>query len=1115
MNVNAVEKLDELLSPGRLNYYNDDNLCKSIKKNVSNEAFLFDTINSFDELDSINAINKIDRQNITLVKIHTQFDVQNYRPHSFITKTSSTQSKKAKIQLGNQSNQDNLSNKKSAFKTSNTQITSSQKQRTKVFSENRLSYERSMSKESSESELDIWMKENFKCTSESSKTGNELENFESSADAVHQEQHQKGRRECITIVKISKLKEKENRQLKEQEDNLNFDLNQLIKSREIQSNSSGKLLKRKEVEFKSELLDNLVNLVVNNQQVNEYLDAQYYDKYDLIDRRDTLKRVAKFEMLNKLNNSIEQVNKYKNTCSSKNSKSSNSKIETGRVAYISKKISNINKANEKLLEELAALGSKHTGKCRALLEKKRIVFDKKQPSNEERLFSWVENRGGLLNSKNELDNLYKSSKCIHSYLRQTESTTTTINKIATNTTSRAASVPQFKTAGELKKTKKQKKKKRTLVQIEPFLKHLLVNENDDDNVEKGEEIYECLALNHLFNSFDVQSFDQLADLEEFVNCDCVDLFDLLDLDHKNDQLDRIEQSDKFVTIIELDFNDKSNQNVFLNRLDQLNSNQQPNCDLYFSSNDRIDEFFNLDNEKMYAISGVPSGLNGFNQTTSTNLLPTLGNNSTINMNNTPVMNTSVVPVVVSSVINPSILNQNVHFVTEQVLLYRQPGQKLGLALNFKNFNEDCPNNDQKIDRVFIQNVNPNSPASKAKGEKNLGYLRENDELLCIENRPVNTMSRLDCVACLRDAGNCITLLIKGARVLNSPLTRSTTTFENQPNPNSQSNMNTLKANSKRPPPPIIPPRLSTTVLSSVQKDKNTNDKPIANKSSSTANGTLTLKRPRRPTVQPPLPPCLKQTTTASSNESKNSSNSNNEISVSISSESDKKVNDSYKGCSDTVEQDHKVHSVSNVSTNNQNNAELNNFVAALNESTEMKDKELNCSLSDERLINNQIRAENGLTIANINHNKIIEDEQTGNAPKQLEQLETVVVNENNFIEDRDKSTELDNEQTINKQLNQQLNQQQTCLTPIQHQSSKPASISYAANIATSSLQLMNELNNGTNNLLNCFNSSSNNSNQNYMDILNQQQQNVRIFIIRLSVIVFVSELMRNFKVLFN
>lgn len=128
---------------------------------------------------------------------------------------------------------------------------------------------------------------------------------------------------------------------------------------------------------------------------------------------------------------------------------------------------------------------------------------------------------------------------------------------------------------------------------------------------------------------------------------------------------------------------------------------------------------------------------------------------------------------------------------EEVLVYRLPGERLGFGLKF----EGGTKANEFVKRLFIQSCAPDSPASRV--ESSWGNLAEGDEVLEIDCMPVNTMTRIDCVRCLKDSNVVIKLLVKHFNELEDSKTRST---EGLPQ--------VISAEKKRipPPPPPVPPR---------------------------------------------------------------------------------------------------------------------------------------------------------------------------------------------------------------------------------------------------------------------------------------------------------------------
>ncbi|GJQ69965.1 hypothetical protein Trydic_g13347 [Trypoxylus dichotomus] len=145
-------------------------------------------------------------------------------------------------------------------------------------------------------------------------------------------------------------------------------------------------------------------------------------------------------------------------------------------------------------------------------------------------------------------------------------------------------------------------------------------------------------------------------------------------------------------------------------------------------------------------------------------------------------------------------DQLLRSVTEEVLVYRLPGEKLGFGLKFEGGTKSA----EFVKRLFIQSCATNSPASRV--ESSWGCLVEGDEILEIDSVPVNAMTRIDCVKCLKDSNVVIKLLIKH-RLENNNIelgmddscTRST---EDLPLVISAEKKRTTRP----PPPPPVPPR---------------------------------------------------------------------------------------------------------------------------------------------------------------------------------------------------------------------------------------------------------------------------------------------------------------------
>lgn len=127
-------------------------------------------------------------------------------------------------------------------------------------------------------------------------------------------------------------------------------------------------------------------------------------------------------------------------------------------------------------------------------------------------------------------------------------------------------------------------------------------------------------------------------------------------------------------------------------------------------------------------------------------------------------------------------------VVEEVLVYRLPGERLGFGLKFEGGTKAA----EYVKRLFIQSCAPDSPASRV--HCSWGTLQVGDEVLEIDAIPVKTMTRIDCVRCLKDSNVVIKLLVKHCA--------SAPKESEVPVPL------VVSAEKKRtpPPPPPVPPR---------------------------------------------------------------------------------------------------------------------------------------------------------------------------------------------------------------------------------------------------------------------------------------------------------------------
>ena len=227
-------------------------------------------------------------------------------------------------------------------------------------------------------------------------------------------------------------------------------------------------------------------------------------------------------------------------------------------------------------------------------------------------------------------------------------------------------------------------------------------------------------------------------------------------------------------------------------------------------------------------------------------------------------------------------------IVEEVAIYRLPGERLGMALKFEG--GTCAN--EKIDKVYIQNINPGSPASRATS-KTLDSLIEGDEILQINGKPVCAMTRIACVTCLRDAPVCISVTIKRdvETTQQRPLTATDIAtnggHEKMPTKNNASPSNNTQPTTKTPlssfkshqseqissgiaaavakkgPPPPIPPRLASTTLTRTQRklaekhngsNSHTNGNACNNEQHSHTNGNSVHVNGNKKRPPPPLPP---------------------------------------------------------------------------------------------------------------------------------------------------------------------------------------------------------------------------------------------------------------------
>jgi PDZ domain len=125
---------------------------------------------------------------------------------------------------------------------------------------------------------------------------------------------------------------------------------------------------------------------------------------------------------------------------------------------------------------------------------------------------------------------------------------------------------------------------------------------------------------------------------------------------------------------------------------------------------------------------------------------------------------------------------------EIVTVYRLPGERLGFGLKFQGGTQQ----NEKVQRLFIQSCDAESPASRARAS--WGPLGEGDEVLQIDAEPVTGMTRIECVKCLKDRNVAINLLVKKRdKSLNGSMKNGV-------------DGSAPKKRPLPPPPPMVPPR---------------------------------------------------------------------------------------------------------------------------------------------------------------------------------------------------------------------------------------------------------------------------------------------------------------------
>ena len=92
----------------------------------------------------------------------------------------------------------------------------------------------------------------------------------------------------------------------------------------------------------------------------------------------------------------------------------------------------------------------------------------------------------------------------------------------------------------------------------------------------------------------------------------------------------------------------------------------------------------------------------------------------------------------------SSLTAKVSSVEEDIVIYKLPGEKLGLGLRF----EGGSRANEYVRHLFVQCTAVSSPAAKTKCTWP-GGLRAGDEILSISSKTIKKLTRLDCVRALK------------------------------------------------------------------------------------------------------------------------------------------------------------------------------------------------------------------------------------------------------------------------------------------------------------------------------------------------------------------------------
>ena len=93
--------------------------------------------------------------------------------------------------------------------------------------------------------------------------------------------------------------------------------------------------------------------------------------------------------------------------------------------------------------------------------------------------------------------------------------------------------------------------------------------------------------------------------------------------------------------------------------------------------------------------------------------------------------------------NPHHKNTHVSSAEEDLVIYRLPGEKLGLGLRFEGGSKAH----ELVQRLFVQCCSKGSPAARTRCT--WGSLSDGDEIISISGKLVRRMTRVDCVKALK------------------------------------------------------------------------------------------------------------------------------------------------------------------------------------------------------------------------------------------------------------------------------------------------------------------------------------------------------------------------------